>query len=273
MQNKIMSRQTDGRETWHRLINWDKGQGPSEKLSAQILIYAKYNSIDPSHPLGGQDGKKDILCKKGDTKFVAGCYFPRGQKKFSEIKTKFKEDAEGIEENSVDGIIFITNQELRLGEREELKEEIDDKYEVEIYHLERITAILNSTENYGVRLEFLDIDMSKEEQLAYMFTKDKIIHDMTNFLRQLAQNIQHEEAPKSAIEVQPEYVPSSSLSITEYDKPYHKCSFCKYGFKIAGSGMDYYSGSNLVINAHHGISGTKLITCPKCGNTEKSFKL
>ncbi|MFZ6664708.1 hypothetical protein [Peijinzhouia sedimentorum] len=263
-----MSRQTDGRETWHRLINWDKGQSPSEKLSAQILIYEKYVSIDPSHPLGGQDGKKDILCKKGNTKFVAGCYFPRGQKNFSEIKTKFKEDAEGIESNSVDGIIFITNQELRLGEREELKKEIDDKYDVEIYHLERIAAILNHTENYGVRLEFLDIDMTKEEQLAYMVTKDKIIHDLTSFVRQLApnSNIHQEEAPKPAIEVQLEYIPSSSLSLAWHNKPYHKCSYCKYGFKIAGSGLDYYS-----YVAHHGISGTKLITCPKCGNTEEHF--
>ncbi len=46
-------------ETWHRLREWTKGQTPSERLAAQILIHEGLIDLDPSHPLGGKDGGKD----------------------------------------------------------------------------------------------------------------------------------------------------------------------------------------------------------------------
>ena len=49
-------RRTDGDETWTRLLSWTKGQKPSERLASHILRADGYKSIDPSHPLGGQDG-------------------------------------------------------------------------------------------------------------------------------------------------------------------------------------------------------------------------
>jgi len=272
-----MKRLTDGRETWSALLNWDKGQAPSERLSAQVLRYEKFESIDPSHPLGGQDGTKDILCKKYDKELVAACFFPRGQKSFKEIKKKFKEDAEGIDSNKAEGIVFITNQELRLSERDDLKAEIDSKYQVEIYHLERIASLLNSPENYGIRLEFLDIEMTKEEQLAYMVTKDQVIHDLTSFIKQIVpatSQFMLEESLKTAIEVIPEYIPVNNISYALYPKPYHKCSYCKYGFKIAGSRLDYITGGTAMYTASVMVGpaiGIKLITCPKCGNTEEFF--
>lgn len=36
-----------------------------------------------------------------------------------------------------------------------------------IYHLERIANLLDLPKMYGVRLDFFDIEMSKEEQLSY----------------------------------------------------------------------------------------------------------
>ena len=44
-------RQTEGAETWRRLLNWDRGQTASERLAAHILRFEGYASIDPSHPL------------------------------------------------------------------------------------------------------------------------------------------------------------------------------------------------------------------------------
>jgi len=41
---------------------------------------------------------------------------------------------------------------------------------VEIFHLERLVHILNRPENYSYRLEFLDIEMTKEELVAYFAT-------------------------------------------------------------------------------------------------------
>jgi hypothetical protein len=61
------------------------------------------------------------------------------------------------------GFVFITNQELRLAERTEL-EKLLSNVEVKIYHLERIACLLNTPQNYGTRLKFLDIEMEKEEQ-------------------------------------------------------------------------------------------------------------
>ena len=45
-------------ETWHRLREWTSGQGPSERLAAQILMEDGFTGLDPSHPLGGKDGKE-----------------------------------------------------------------------------------------------------------------------------------------------------------------------------------------------------------------------
>lgn len=49
-----------GRETFYRLLNWDKGHEASERLTAVILSKGRFKEIDPSHPLGGKGDLKDI---------------------------------------------------------------------------------------------------------------------------------------------------------------------------------------------------------------------
>jgi hypothetical protein len=95
-----MTRRNQGRETWHRLLEWDMGQAPSERLCARLLTFFGYTDIKPSHPLGGKDGKKDVFCTKDNKKFVVAVYFPRGQQPFKCIKDKFEEDSKGVEKNS-----------------------------------------------------------------------------------------------------------------------------------------------------------------------------
>ncbi len=164
-------RRLNGEETWYRLRDWSKGQAPAERLTGNILHSEGYQSIDPSHPLGGPDGIKDLICNKDNISWVAACYFPRGQKSFSTIKEKFLNDLEGIEKNGVTGLTFITNQELTLSERSQLKDLTTDH--VEIYHLERLASLLNNPVNYGTRLEFLDIEMTSEEQLSFFAQRDQ----------------------------------------------------------------------------------------------------
>lgn len=149
-------RRTDGDETWIRLQQWMKGQKPAERMTAFILDGEGFKSIDPSHPLGGRDGLKDIVCEKDGVSWIVACYFPRSEKQFNEIKRKYQDDLEGVRVNDADGIIFVTNQELTLGQRKQLKE-VDESVEVEIYHLDRIAYLLDKPQNYGLRLEFLDI--------------------------------------------------------------------------------------------------------------------
>lgn len=165
-----MSRRDGGRETWHRLLEWDRGQADSERLAANILISEGFENVDPSHPLGGRDGGKDIICNFNNDKWIGGVYFPRGQQTFSEIKKKFLHDAEGIKKNGAKGFIFITNQEITLLHRKELEDKCD--VDVRIYHLERIADILNTPKMYGVRLDFLDIEMTKEEQVSVFASRD-----------------------------------------------------------------------------------------------------
>lgn len=143
-------------ETWHRLREWTSGQAPSERLAAQVLVDARYDNIDPSHPLGGRDGGKDALCTKNGKDWIMAVYFPRGQKEFAEIRKKFSDDMKGVIENGATGIAFVTNQELTLGERSALKK-IAGSIEVDLFHLERISAVLDKPSMAGIRQQYLSI--------------------------------------------------------------------------------------------------------------------
>jgi len=167
-------RRSDGDETWNRLLNWTKGQKASERLSAHILRVDGFKSVDPSHPLGGKDGLKDIIAIKDNIPWIGAAYFPRGQKRYQEIKVKFLNDLKGIKTNNASGLAFVTNQELTLNERSEFKN-LGKPSSIEIYHLERISGLLDTPENYGIRLEFLDIELSKEEQISFFAKRDETI--------------------------------------------------------------------------------------------------
>jgi hypothetical protein len=180
---KMTKRRTDGDETWNRLLNWTKGQ-KSERLAAHILSSEGFKSIDPSHPLGGKDGLKDIISIKDNLQWIGAAYFPRGQKNFAEIKKKFIGDINGIKKNKVSGLAFVTNQELTLSERKELKD-IGKPHTIEIFHLERIAHILDNPQNYGIRLEFLDIELTKEEQLSFFASRDDKIVGLSEKLEHL----------------------------------------------------------------------------------------
>jgi len=177
-------RMGEGRETWHRLLEWDRGQAPSERLTAIILSNEGFQNVDPSHPLGGKDGLKDMVISYEGKRWIGAVYFPRGQQSFSDIKDKFIHDLDGVKQNGANGLAFVTNQELRLSERKILSE-LNSEIDVQIYHLERISTLLNTPVNYGVRMEFLEIEMSKEEQLAFFATQSQKIANIEAALDRL----------------------------------------------------------------------------------------
>lgn len=142
-------------ETWHRLLQWTNGQGPSERLAAQILLHAGYECLDPSHPLGGPDGGQDATCIRAGKRWTMAVYFPRNQQAFKDIEGKVISDLEKAKSSGSDGIVFVTNQELRLAERRALTSLWEDS--VDLFHLERITAILDSPEMAPVRAQFLGV--------------------------------------------------------------------------------------------------------------------
>lgn len=181
-------RRMEGTETWHRLLEWDLGQAASERLAGIILAHEGFRDIDPSHPLGGRDGLKDMVLTHKGRKWVAAVYFPRGQQSFSDIKKKFLHDCEGAAKNNAGGIAFITNQEIKLSERKEL---VDSQIvDVQLFHLERICLLLNMPSLYGARLDFLGIDMSKEEQLSFFAEHDSRISKIESTLSRLSFRIE-----------------------------------------------------------------------------------
>lgn len=175
----------EGRETFNRLLNWDRGQAPSERLAAIILSKEGFKGVDPSHPLGGKDGLKDMVLSFNGKRWIGAVYFPRGQQSFSDIKSKFTHDLSGIDANNANGLAFVTNQEIRLSERKILTE-IAPKIDVQIYHLERIASLLNTPSCYGIRMEFLDIEMSKEEQLSFFADNEQRLSRIESTLDQVA---------------------------------------------------------------------------------------
>jgi hypothetical protein len=173
------SRRKRGDETRERLLNWSEAQKASERLAGHILAAEGFKSIDPSHPLGGPDGLKDIVCVKDSIRWIAACYFPNGKQRFGDVKEKFEKDTQGVKSNNVKGFAFVTNQYLKEREREQLQA-VSVANSTEIFHLERIASILDRPENYGVRLEFMDIEMSKEEQLAFFGVYASMMRDLEN---------------------------------------------------------------------------------------------
>lgn len=143
-------------ETWHRLREWTNGQAPSERLSAQILTEEGFRCIDPSHPLGGKDGGRDASCEFDGEPWVMAAFFPRGEKSYAEIAAKFDSDVEKVKSIDAKGIAFVTNQELRLSERAQLESRAQP-LKISLFHLERITAILDRPHMAAVRRQFLSI--------------------------------------------------------------------------------------------------------------------
>lgn len=186
-------RRFEGDETWFRLLNWTKDQKASERLAAAILLSEGYRGVDPSHPLGGQDGGKDMLCLKDGLKIIGAAYFPRGQQEFKDIKEKFLADLQGVNRNGAAGISFITNQELRLGERKSLQD-MAGATVIDLYHLERLTLVLNSPKNYGIRMEFLALGITQEEYVSFIASRDSQQHQrleaLENRLVEIAAQIQ-----------------------------------------------------------------------------------
>lgn len=143
-------------ETWHRLREWTNGAARAERLAAQVLHADGFTSIDPSHPLGGPDAGRDALVRKDGAAWLMAVYFPRSQQSFAAIRTKVLDDYKGVVSNEVEGMAFVTNQELKISERGALCNAIDAP--LEIYHLERVTTILDHPAMHSIRVQFLGID-------------------------------------------------------------------------------------------------------------------
>lgn len=155
------------------LRDWRYGAIQAERLAAAILDLEGFTDVDPQATLGGGDDKKDILARRHGTLWVAAVYFPPTDKRFTDINGKFKGDFEGVARHRAQGFAFFVNKQLTIGERNELIGLSD--VPTELYHLERIRHILDVPRGYGLRLEYLRIGMTTEEQVAFVDEQRRIV--------------------------------------------------------------------------------------------------
>ncbi len=272
-------RQTQGSETWKGLRDWDRGQSASERLATHLLRFEGYTSVDPSHPLGGPNGLKDVICIRDGVKWIGSTYFPKGQQHFSAILGKLKHDLKGVTKNEAEGIAFVTNQELTLGERGHLTEEAGST-KVDLLHLERISSILDNPVCYGLRLEYLDIEMTKEEQLAFMeamYQRIEVLRldretmlSLINRSETLAKEFRKMSARGSSVEKPKEPYHVTSVNIWDAVSPtreiVYKCSICGFGYFVTGSSDDATRATRITLGFQY---PTRAVTCPKCGNVDQ----
>lgn len=98
----------------------------------------------------------DATMRRDGRTWIMAAYFPRGQQAFTDIKRKFVADFRGVSRNCADGMVFVTNQELTVGQRRQLGESVDGV--TDIYHLERTAAVLDQPHMVDVRRALLSID-------------------------------------------------------------------------------------------------------------------
>lgn len=148
----------DANETVRHLRYWMQDQATSERLAAQILAQAGYVGLDPSHPMGGPDGGFDAVGSREGQRWGMAVYFPRDTQSFNAIKAKFTDDASKMAEADAYGIAFVTNQPIKLGQRDRLTKIAKDlSLDAEIFHLERVAHILDTPAMQSVRRQFLPI--------------------------------------------------------------------------------------------------------------------
>lgn len=157
------------RETWLRLLHWQKGQADSERLAADILCLEEFQSIDPAHPLGGPDGLKDIVMEKNGVRWIAAAHFPNGDKGFRSVEKKFVADFAGVAANNAKGFAFVTNQPLHIKSKSTLEDHATNCL-CEIYDLERLRVILDSFSGVRIRERYLDIPATSADLLAAVGT-------------------------------------------------------------------------------------------------------
>lgn len=165
--------------TDERLCSWlDTNQLARERLCADLLpLVGAYTDVTSRRPRGGRDGARDLEALYDGRIEVWGAVTFRNSANDSKehrqatIK-KFKTDlADALTVNKeLNGFVFLTNVDLTPSQIDSLIEHstglgLDH---VEVVGRERLRQALDSPKGYLSRLRYLDIEMSKEEQLTYL---------------------------------------------------------------------------------------------------------
>ena len=169
----------------YQLESWNKNSADAERLIAKMLVNMGYKFVSTQNPRGGRDGKKDILCndfKNNPT--VVGVYFPISKVSETEIEKKFKNDLKGASRNKITNFLFCSNCYIRAKLKSQLKNFASaTKINANIYDVEDLENFLNSPSGYGIRNDYFNIELSKEEITSLL---DSYIHNQNEIIKQIA---------------------------------------------------------------------------------------
>jgi hypothetical protein len=182
------------RETEYRLRSWLNGRQPDQEgMCLQLLpTLGPYTRCRPRRPKGGPDGGRDLeAVHEGQFEVWGAVGFENNASSNSEHRAqaarKFKADlARALLENpDLSGFVFFTNVDLTTSAKAKLLEwargQSQTLKHVEIFDFEVLRSKLDSQEGLIPRLQFLDIEMSKTEQVALF---DRYGTQMLNALHQ-----------------------------------------------------------------------------------------
>jgi hypothetical protein len=135
-----------------------------ERLTADVLNGLGYSSVEPMAPRGGADGGRDIRFREGDTSGVALVTLDK------KIRDKFNRDLSKQDDSG--GVIALfcsvdVSPSQKLGFA---KDSIDRGYRLEVFDLERLRSLLD-TSLKDVRRRYLGIDDEVATRLRSEITK------------------------------------------------------------------------------------------------------
>ena len=137
----------------------------------------RFSGVTPRHPRGGRDGGRDIQATYERDKLAFGAVGFVNQANDSsdnkkQINVKFRDDLKSAFEAKdlrPNVFVFFTNVNLTLGEKDELIQAAKDcgmEY-CDIFDRERIRIALDSPDGFAARFQYLNLPMSKSEQVTF----------------------------------------------------------------------------------------------------------
>lgn len=165
-------------ETDQRLKSYlDTHQLAREQMCRQILATDKrFSNVIPRHPRGGPDGGRDIEAAYRNKELAFGAVGFVNQANDSAehkkaIRTKFYDDLDAALKNDPKPLVFVffTNINLTLGEKDDLigAARSQGVTHAEIFDRERMRIVLDSTDGFAIRFQYLGISLSDSEQASF----------------------------------------------------------------------------------------------------------
>jgi hypothetical protein len=182
---------SDPRVTGERLRSWLNGRQPDrEGLCLALLPHlGPFSQCSPRRPAGGPDGGRDIEAYYSDSNggfpvwaavgFVNDA--SRSARDRTAAKKKFRSDLDTAlkEKPDLKGFAYLTNVDLTPGDCQDLEQSGKKRGldVVRVFDFEQLRAALDGPAGLLARLQYLDIPMSKTEQLVLLRTHGDELQD------------------------------------------------------------------------------------------------